>query len=177
MEEFVTRHKRKIRPTLKAKLVETTESAELPPKEWLPKSTKPQAKTATKKPIKDKRSVASPSSSSHSALGATAVLPTPAPLDEEPATRPISKSRKRRSPIWNERYHIFAEGEGHLLSVEGYKLFRCRLCHERAPKKDGSFNDFRADFGTDTIINHLEKRHSIMDLRAQKRSLKYAREV
>lgn len=178
MDELFTRHKRKTKPTLKIKLVELRDSAEIPPKGQPPKSTKPQAKKQTKKPTKEKRSVTSPPPPyKPAALALPAVLPTPASLNEEPATRPISKPRKRRSPIWNEWYHIFPEGGGHLLSVEGYKLFRCRLCHERAPKKDGSFNDFRADFGTDTIINHLEKRHSIMGLRAEKKSLKHAREV
>ena len=156
MDSFVTRPRRTIIPTEKVKPAETSETA----LEYESSLRKPPIKP----PLKTKKITSLP-----------ARVLIPDPLNSVPATRPVPKSRKTNSPIWNELYYISPEGGGPLLDTIGYKLFRCRLCHERTPQKDGGFNDFRVHQGTDIVINHLEKKYNIKGLRAEKASLIHAR--
>jgi Glycosyl transferase family 90 len=157
MDSFVSHPRRTIIPTEKVKPAGTSETAS--------ESENSLRKPLVKSPPKNKKIAAPP-----------ARLPIPDPLDGVPATHPVPKPRKTHSPIWNELYHISPEGGGALLDAAGHKLFRCRLYHERTPQTDGRFNDFRVYQGTDTVMNHLEKKHNVKGLRAEKASLKHARD-
>jgi hypothetical protein len=112
MDSFVSRPRRTIIPTEKAKPAERVK----PTSEY---EESPQNLPSKNKKIASSNKPPSPR------------LPTPDPLDSVPTTRPVPKPRKVNSPIWNEQYHIFPEEGGPLLDIAGHKLFRCRLCHER----------------------------------------------
>jgi hypothetical protein len=114
MDSFVTRSRRTIIFTEKVKPAKTSETA----LEYESSLRKPPIKP----PLKTKKITSPP-----------ARVLIPDPLDSIPATRPVPKSRKTNSPIWNELYYISLEGGGPLFNTVGYKLFRCRLYHERIP--------------------------------------------